>query len=179
MSLRLIALAQAAAAAQLPPAAAPPAPPGPPPACATSEHHQFDFWLGRWDVYPTGTDRLVAHSLIESLYGGCAVRENWMPLRGAGGGSLNSWRPAERRWRQTWADSSNNWTEYVGGLEGEAMVLTASGTEPNGRPIVRRMRYMREAGGAVRQLGSQSVDGGVTWTTTYDFTYRPAQAPPL
>lgn len=165
----------AAAQTPAPPATArPPAPP--PPACTTPEHRQFDFWVGRWDVYPTGTDRLVAHSFIESLYGGCAIRENWMPLRGAGGGSLNSWRPAERRWRQTWADSSNNWTEYVGGLEDGAMVLTATATQPDGSPVMRRMRYTNEAGGAVRQLGTQSADGGATWTTSYDFTYRPGQA---
>ena len=168
-----LAAAQSAAAA---PATPVPAPPAPPPACTSPEHRQFDFWVGRWDVYPTGTERLVAHSLIESLYGGCAVRENWMPLRGTGGGSLNSWRPAERRWRQTWADSANSWTEYVGGFEAGAMVLTATATQPDGSPVLRRMRYTREEGGAVRQLGTQSVDGGATWTVTYDFTYRRASA---
>ena len=73
-----------------------------PPACATAEHRQFDFWVGAWDVYPTGTDQLVAHSLIERLYDGCVIRENWMPLAGAGadGGSLTSWVPAQGRWRQ-------------------------------------------------------------------------------
>ena len=80
----------AALAAQAP--AAPLAPP--PPACAAPEHRQFDFWVGRWDVYPTGSERLVAHSLIERLYGDCVIRESWMPLRGGGGTSLNAWRPA-------------------------------------------------------------------------------------
>src|SRR3954462_11725153 len=90
------------------PPAAPPAPP--PPACTAPEHSQFDFWVGRWDVYPTGTQRLVAHSLIGRLYAGCVIRERWMPIRGGGGSSLNTWRPAERRWRQLWADSANSWT---------------------------------------------------------------------
>ena len=70
-----------------------PAPPsGPPPAtlCHTAQHGQFDFWVGQWDVYRADTNQLVAHSLIEKLYNGCAVRENWMPLGGTGGGSLNS-----------------------------------------------------------------------------------------
>ena len=69
--------------------------PAPPPACAAPEHRQFDFWIGRWDVYPTGKDALVAHSLIEKLYAGCTVRENWMPLKGSGGGSLNMYDPAD------------------------------------------------------------------------------------
>ena len=29
---------------------------------------------------PMARDNLVAHSRIEKLYGGCAIRENWMPL---------------------------------------------------------------------------------------------------
>ena len=66
----------------------PPAPPQPMPA--------FDFWVGEWDVYPSGKDLLVAHSKIEKLYAGCAIRENWMPLKGAGGGSLNTLDPADR-----------------------------------------------------------------------------------
>jgi hypothetical protein len=148
--------------------AQPPSPP-PPPACAAPEHRQFDFWVGRWDVYPTGTERLVAHSLIERLYGDCVIRENWSPLRGGGGSSLNTWRPHQRRWRQLWADSSNSWVEFVGGMEGEAMVLTAGdGATRN------RMTYTREAQGAVRQLVEQSTDGGASWTPQYDFTYRPA-----
>jgi hypothetical protein len=152
--------------------AAPPAPP--PPACVAPEHRQFDFWVGRWDVYPTGTHQLVAHSLIERLYGGCAIRENWMPLRGTGGGSLNSWRPAERRWRQTWIDSGNAWVEFSGGIEGEAMVLTAPSTGPNGVPALTRMIYTRGTDGSVRQLGVQSTDGGRNWQPSFDFTYVPA-----
>ena len=165
-------LAASASAQTAPAPAAPPAPP--PPACETPEHRQFDFWVGRWDVYPTGTDVLVAHSLIENLYAGCTIRENWMPLQGAGGGSLNSWRPRERRWRQLWADSTNRFTEFSGGLEGEAMVLTGSTTLPDGSARQVRIRYTREAGGAVRQLGTFSTDGGATWQPSYDFTYRPA-----
>ena len=50
-----------------------PAPTPPPPACTAAEHRQFDFWVGYWDVYPTGKDKLVAHSLIEKLYAGCSA----------------------------------------------------------------------------------------------------------
>ena len=63
----------------------------PPPGCTGEEHAALDFWVGEWDVYPNGRDTLVAHSRIEKLYNGCAIRENWMPLRGAGGGSLTGW----------------------------------------------------------------------------------------
>lgn len=172
--MALILPAALALAVQTPTVAQAPAaqPAPPPPACAAPEHRQFDFWVGRWDVYPTGTERLVAHSLIERLYGDCVIRESWMPLRGGGGSSLNTWRPGERRWRQLWADSANSWAEFVGGIEGEAMVLVA-GADGTRRS---RMTYTRQPAGAVRQLVEQSTDGGATWAAQADFTYRPAAA---
>lgn len=157
-------------------APAPPAPP--PPACATPQHRQFDFWVGAWDVYATGTDRLVAHSLIERRYNGCAIRENWMPLQGQGGGSFSAWRPGASRWQQTWVDSSGAWVEFNGGMDGDAMVLTGPWAgAANGRDGIVRMRYSPAAGGAVRQHGQVSTDNGATWRDSFDLTYRPAAAP--
>lgn len=165
------------AAQQSTPPPTPPAPP--PPACETPEHRQFDFWVGRWDVYPTGTERLVAHSLIERRYSGCAIRENWMPLRGEGGGSFSAWRPEARQWRQTWVDTSGSWVEFTGAFENGAMVLTGPwrGAATPGQDALVRMRYTREAGGSVRQLGEVSTDNGQTWQPSFDYTYRPAAAP--
>ena len=82
---------------------APPLPPPPANPCAAPEFAQFDFWVGYWDVYgPKGQQ--VANSLIEKVYG-CGVRENWKPLQGAGGGSLNIYVPETKKWEQFWIDS--------------------------------------------------------------------------
>lgn len=154
-----------------------PAPPSPP-ACQASEHRQFDFWVGDWDVYPTGTDKLVAHSKIEKLYAGCAVRENWMPLTGAGGGSLNNFTTDDKRWHQTWVDSSNSRVDFTGGLVGGKMVLVGDwkGVNGPGKDAIIRMTYSKGADGSVRQLGEQSTDHGLSWQPNFDFTYRPAKA---
>lgn len=146
----------------------------PPPACETPEHRQFDFWVGNWDVHRTDTNQRVARSLIEKLYGGCAVRENWMPIGGAGGGSLNSWRPAEKKWRQTWTDTGNNWNEYAGGMEAGMMVLTGTSAKAAGTTVPVRMTYERKPDGSVVQTGYQSADGGKTWSLTYQYAYRSA-----
>lgn len=172
----MILLAALALSAQTQPV--PPAPPAPPPpACTAPEHRRFDFWVGRWDVYPTGTRQLIARSLIERLYAGCAIRENWMPLQGPGGGSLNAWRPAERRWRQTWTDGGNAWVEFTGGIEGNAMVLIAPVRLPDGTQALSRMTFTRGENGSVRQAGARSTDNGATWTPQFDFTYVPAGTP--
>ena len=155
-----------------------PAQPPPPPACSGPEHRQFDFWVGRWDVYPTGKDTLVAHSLIERLYDGCAIRENWMPLKGTAGGSLNNYVRADGRWHQTWLDSQNSRVEFAGGLTGGKMVMTGFWKDAGGpgKDGLVRMTYSREAAGAVRQFGEISSDHGLSWAPFFDFTYRPQRA---
>jgi hypothetical protein len=151
-----------------------------PPACAAPEHRQFDFWVGYWDVYPTGKDKMVAHSLIEKLYAGCTIRENWMPLSWNNGGSLNMYDPADKRWHQTWQDTSNSRAEFDGGIVDGKMVLMGfwRGVLGPGDAWI-RMVYSKNADGSVRQLGEQSVDQGLTWQPSLDFTYRKsARQPP-
>ena len=146
-----------------------------PPACATPEHRQFDFWVGEWDVYRTSGGPQVARSRIERLYEGCAIRENWMPLQGGPGGSLNSWLPDRGKWVQTWADSSNSYAVFEGGMDGQSMVLTGvwkGAKGPGSAPLV-RMTYTPLEGGAVRQFGETSDDEGQTWEPYFDLTYRP------
>ncbi|MBD3728581.1 MAG: hypothetical protein IE933_02635 [Sphingomonadales bacterium] len=159
----------------------PPPPPAPTPAatCEGGHFDEFDFWVGQWDVYPTGKDQIVAHSRIEKLYGGCALRENWMPLKGAGGGSLSGYDPRTGGWHQTWFGSSPGPVFFSGGLASGQMVLTGSwpGSGPKGEDGLTRMTYSRLENGAVRQHGEFSGDYGVTWQTSFDLTYRPHEEP--
>lgn len=168
----IAALAVSPAAAQTAPPSAPK-----PPACADAGHHAFDFWVGEWDVRPYAGGAIVAHSRIESLYAGCAIRENWMPLGKAGGGSLSLFDAKDGKWHQFWVDSSGSRAVFEGGVKDGAMVLTGEwpGSGPNGEDGLTRMTYTREPAGAVRQKGDFSGDGGKSWTVTFDFLYMPAK----
>lgn len=174
----LIALPSLAAAQIIPPIERKPATPAPRARpCDDPEYHQFDFWVGRWSVSPTGSRKVVAASLIEKLYGGCAIRENWMPVGQVGGGSLSSYVRPDHAWRQTWVDSAGSRAEFKGGWDGQAMVLTGPWPMPDGRARLVRMTYTPMLGGSVRQAGEASFDGGRTWRPTFDFTYRPTTVP--
>ncbi len=158
----------------------PPVPP-PSPLCASAGHHGFDFWVGEWNVYPNAKDSakapLTAHSRIERLYDGCAIRENWMPLKGGDGGSLNSYDPSTGQWRQLWLDSQGGQVHFDGGLAGQSMVLTGfwRGVNGPGQDGLIRMTYTPLDPDSVRQHGEISTDQGLTWSDSFDLIYRRAK----
>ncbi|MCT2558187.1 hypothetical protein N0B51_04265 [Tsuneonella sp. YG55] len=168
-TIAVLLLAQVSAGAATPPSA--PGRPG----CEGAAFSAFDFWIGEWDVYPEGKEQQVARSRIEKLYAGCAVRENWMPLKGAGGGSLNAYDPDTGLWHQTWVGSAPGPVFFTGRPVAGGMVLTGrwKGSGPNGEDGLTRMTYGRRPDGSVRQHGEFSGDHGMTWQTTFDLIYRP------
>jgi hypothetical protein len=149
-----------------------------PVACADAAHHGFDFWIGRWNVVETKDGKPAGQSLIESLYLGCAIRENWTEA-GYAGGSLNTYDASTGKWRQTWTDSTNSWREFVGGMEDGKMVLVARRpmkADP-AKVLLERMIFTPNPDGSVRQYSDASIDEGKTWTQRYDYTYRKAVQP--
>lgn len=155
-----------------------------PAGCDTPQSHQWDFWVGKWEVHPNGADKIIAHSLIEKKYAGCAIRENWMPVDReltGGGGSLSIYDPRRKQWRQTWMDSSGSRVQLDGTFMGGVMTIT--GTWPNfagpNQDALVRMKYQTQPDGQVRQWGDSSTDGGKTWKPSFDFLYRKVDAFPL
>jgi hypothetical protein len=132
--------------------------------------------VGEWDVYPNGSDRLVAHSSIQRISSGCTIQEHWRPLAGTGGNSLSVINPDTGRWEQTWVDHDAR-VEFEGGLAGGKMVLT--GYWPNfgleGEEGLVRMTYSVTSQGYVRQYGEVSYDFGLSWEDSFDLIYRPRE----
>src|SRR5262249_26831261 len=78
--------------------------------CMSDAHaREFDFWVGEWNVYQTGTTQpVVGHSLIQRISGGCALLENW-DSPNSSGKSINFIDPVTNKWKQSWSGS------YTGG----------------------------------------------------------------
>ena len=173
-----IALLQAAAPAV--PAAQNPAPSNPvsgnPVAgpCAQSDYAGFDFWIGEWDVFVTGGDIKTGENYIEPVSGGCAIREKWLPLQGAGGASLSFFNPRTSRWQQSWIGGDGSRVDFEGGMVGPRMVLTGY-RDDIGYPskgALLRVTFTPYPDGSVRQFGEVSGGHGLGWVTSFDFTYR-------
>lgn len=146
----------------------------PPPkkSCVDASHRQFDFWIGDWDVFlPDGSK--AGENRIESVESGCALQETWRGRGGVTGRSLNIFDADDRKWHQTWVDSTGGRLDLAGGLEGGAMVMSATSAHPK-KPdslMTQRITWSVNADGTVRQVWQNSEDGGKTWATVFDGRY--------
>jgi hypothetical protein len=134
--------------------------------CADPARHQFDFWLGEWEVRdPSG--QVVGHNRITSLFDGCGLREEWHGVSGVRGTSLNTYSAASGRWHQTWVDSNGDLLLLDGGLVDGAMVLEGLTGEVHHRITWSRAE---DDGDQVRQLWETSLDGS-SWDIAFDGRY--------
>jgi hypothetical protein len=139
------------------------------------EYRQLDYWVGEWNVFnPAGAP--VGKSRIEKIVGDCIILENWMGNGGNDGKSFNKWNPQLARWEQFWASSAGETTFFYGHLEGKNIVYhTDALPQPGGGTAQRRLTFFDLGPNEVRQFSEISTDGGKTYVTEYDFTYKRVQ----
>ena len=144
-----------------------------PAGCTSYESRQFDFWLGEWDVSGTGTQAVVAESSISVRDQGCVIMEEWRPLRGGHGHSINFYDPTDQKWHQTWGAASGTFARYAGSFADGVMRLENLSGAPGASPGTRaRMNFQALDENTVRQWGEQHDAASDTWTTQWDLTYR-------
>jgi hypothetical protein len=157
--------------------ASPPVPAGG--ACDTAQHHQFDFWIGDWQVFDAETDKLVAFDRVEKHSDGCIVQQNLTLLTdlwrrpGAkhrlSGIGLN--RFDGEAWLQLWADNQWGAIAMRGALdENGAMVFTSIVPSRN-RDL--KVVFEKHADGTVRNLEYVAPTGSGKWVKYGDLIYRP------
>ncbi|MBK9240499.1 MAG: hypothetical protein IPL75_09610 [Acidobacteria bacterium] len=134
----------------------------------------FDFWIGQWDVQPTGSARgpigTGSSSVIEKQLDGCVIQENWLtPGTPGEGKSFNIYNTALKRWEQYWVDSRGTITHYVGNFRADGALYYEADQFGTTNKI--RMTFFNQGPNQVRQLGHTSTDGGKTWTVSFDLTY--------
>lgn len=169
----------------LPQAPAAPAAPPKPFDCTASEHRQFDFWVGEWDVVPNPATRPAnapppppgrkpARNRIEKAHKGCVLVENWDDGVGGTGQSFNIYDRSRKQWHQTWVDSNGGLHEYWGEVKDGNMVFmgqvpTPPGATVAGRSTV-RLTFFPLGPDKVRQF-SEGLRPDGTWSVNYDLIY--------
>lgn len=132
--------------------------------------NQFDFWIGEWDLTwegGQGTNR------IEKILDSKVILENFdgtpaTPLRGM---SVSTFSREKDAWAQTWVDTDGSYLDFVGGWQGDRMVLSRDGVV-KGEAVKQRMVWFNIAADAFDWHWDRSVDGGQTWSTQWAIHYR-------
>lgn len=141
-----------------------------PPACSDEKSHQFDFWIGEWEVY--AEEQLAGHNTIEPLLDGCVLQESWQGASGSAGTSLNFYNPQSGRWQQFWVWRNGTTLELEGDFADGRMTLTGESLDQDGNEIFNRITWHDNPDGTVRQHWEISKDSGQTWATAFDGHYR-------
>jgi len=139
--------------------------------CSSTAHHQFDFWLGEWEVFHSQTDTLVGHNTISKSLNGCVVEEHWRGVGGFEGKSLNTYQSADQRWEQTWVDVGGNTFHFSGKLRDRNMAFKGVGTV-GGKTYDFEMTFFPKEDGSVRQFWQAREKGAEEWAVWFDGTYR-------
>lgn len=101
------------------------------------QNREFDFWIGEWTVFQTGTDYPVGKQKIEKASGGCMVLENWTATNAPGEGkSMNFISPKTNKWEQVWMGSGGVYLNYYNGeYKNGAMHYDGDGVDKEGKKI--------------------------------------------
>ena len=140
--------------------------------CTAAGHRQFDFWLGDWDVFEADGVTKVAHVRVEHALDGCALRELYEDGTGMKGESLSAYDALRKVWHQTWMTNRGQLLMIEGKMQGDAMVLSGTYRDANGKQTLARGTWKRISDG-VRETAVTSTDGGKTWKPWFDLIFRP------
>lgn len=133
--------------------------------CSSPEFNQFDFWLGKWDLFYS--DSMHATNQITKDLDGCVIFENFNdPKQQFKGKSWSVYNPAKQRWEQTWVDNQGAYITLTGAFENDKMTLsTAPGISQ------KRMIFYNVKESALDWVWESTTDSGRTWKQLWKIHY--------
>jgi hypothetical protein len=146
--------------------------------CDSPESHQFDFWLGDWELaYREDGQEAHSRNRVTRILDGCAILEEFSGAPGVklDGRSVSTFDRATSQWKQTWVDNSGSYLDFTGGMADGRMVLSRR-VEREGKAFLQRMVFQDIERERLKWLWQRSDDGGRTWSTQWEIDYRRAGA---
>ena len=143
------------------------------PCMTEAEARWFDFWVGDWKAYVTGSTNQAGISKIEKIAGDCAILENWTSTAGTfNGKSINFYNKQTQKWEQHWVGSAGGYQKFINGeYKDDAMRFTFNRINADKTISIGRFTFFNQGPDQVRQFSESSNDEGKTWNVDYDFTY--------
>jgi len=137
--------------------------------CCSVQHRQFDFWLGKWEVYnPAG--KKVGENTITQVQGNCVLREEWVSSQT--GTSYNYYDPGDSTWNQLYLDSQGTILKLKGKFENNQMVLWSERVKGQRGEYRNRITWQLLPDGSVSQKWDIIVANGSVASVAFDGIYR-------
>jgi hypothetical protein len=142
-------------------------------------HRQFDFWIGDWNVTPSGGPGGATNQIRGGL-DGCLVAESWTAANGVRGRSINAYDRDLRQWHQTWVSSQPlGHLRMAGNLEGDTMVLRGQRVTLAGAAMFDEFRWHVLPSGQVIQAWKLDIpDLDTHQSGALPYTRAPSVTPP-
>ena len=119
-------------------------------ACCTSQHAQFDFWVGNWEVFNENGDK-IGENLVEKLEDNCILNENWTGAKGGTGKSYNYYDPSDETWNQLWISNSGNILKLKGSAAKDKMTLKSELKKGKKGEYYNQITWTKNEDGSVTQ----------------------------
>lgn len=156
------------------------------------ERHQFDFWIGEWDVDVRAQqddnswkDKHTAVARIYPLLGGKAILELWSEKEGSVNGySLRYYNPTSKKWDlwMNWPGKNRSGTSVLSGnfRHGRGEFFANQKIDARSNQIT-RFTFSDISRDSLRWDDAFSRDGGKTWLSHWimEFSRRAASAPAI
>jgi len=152
--------------------------PAPSPCETDSGFRALDFWVGKWNVYDSGTGERAGTSVLKRILRGCAVSVDWHDADGGGEiEELFFYEKARKTWHQVWISDTGPVKERhsIDGLPDGSVRFLGEVLRLDGTSYLDRSTVTPLASGGVHQRIEISRDGGKMWQTTFDGEYRRAR----
>jgi len=131
-------------------------------------NHEFDFWLGNWELTWGENDRATNH--IEYILNGATIQENFKGDEYKGM-SVSVFSKEDNCWHQTWVDSSGSYLDFVGEFANGKMILARDGIV-EGKTVKQRMVWYDIAETKFQWNWERSDDEGTTWRVLWHIQYQ-------
>lgn len=143
--------------------------------CDAELFRQFDFWVGEWEVFIEGGDK-VGDNIITKEENGCLLVEHWTDIQGNTGQSYNFVDHHDNQWRQLWV-SPGAVIDYVGAMSSPGVIdlegtLASLGSEP----LRYRGTWSKQEDGSVRQHLRHFDTEKDEWAAGFVGIYKPKTA---
>jgi len=146
------------------------------PPCYSKEAHQFDFWLGNWDLHWFTSEGKTAYGKnnVKKILGSCVINENFStngekPFVGK---SYSVYNSKMKFWEQTWVDNSGGYIIFSGKFKKGKMTFTRKFKGKEDKEIIQRMVFYNISKNNLDWDWESSNDKGKTWKLNWRIHYK-------